>query len=227
MATVNVTPTADARMNSGVPDGNYGLGNVVPISTSSSLIEMLDFSAIPAGSTIDAVTITRERTTAGQGDGGVGTTITYTAQRCSRTNWTEGTGTTAPENPATSGVTHSQFNAALGSPAGDWTAPGGDLTGTTWTFTSQTGTGTINLTEAVAGNAVEIVQTALDSHAGLASLIWNRGTAGTAQQWATKDHATSAFRPVWSVNYTEPAPGGGGGVSAVFRHARVSRVSRK
>lgn len=218
MSTTTYNPQ-DARLSASGPNLNYGALQVTGIVGAGTSVLVwripldspLSGDPIPAGAIIDSVTIgTMALTIGGQGDGGSGSTWTGTIRRLSRTNWVEGTDTGAT-NPATQGVTWNQFNAALGSPAGDWTSPGGDFTGEEWTFTCTTGTGAKTLTPTNAGDFVEIFQDSLDDHSGIVSIGIHRGTSGTGQQWGTKDNATAGNRPLITVEWHMPEGGGDAG----------------
>lgn len=219
MPTTTYNPQ-DARLVSASATLNFGAsvtsGTIVGLATSLlvwriPLDSPLSGDAIPAGAIIDSVTIqTTVVTLGGQGDGGAAAPATWTGtiRRLSRTNWVEGTDTGAV-NPATSGVTWNQFDASLGSPAGDWTSPGGDFTGKEWTFTRISGTPnpTQNLTPTNAGDFVEIFQGGLDDHAGIVSIGIYRATSGNGQQWGTKDNTTAGTRPLITVEWHLPEEG--------------------
>jgi hypothetical protein len=242
MATSTFSPTKDNRLNASGQNLNTGVATTVTISALATgrFIEEWDLNspltgdAIPAGATITSVSWFRRATTAGTGDGGAGTTITHTIQRISRTDWVEGTENNT-NDPALDGATWNNFNIALdltdpatwgGDPDdGEWLAQGGDYTGKTWEYTVETGAG--DKTIASTAGLVEMVQAALDDHAGLVSIMHYRGTAGTVQTWATKDNGTAAFRPVMTVEWSVDDAGETGEVGGrVARLGRLARIAR-
>jgi len=215
MPTTTYNPQ-DARLVASSATSNFGAsvtsGTIIGLATSLlvwriPLDSPLSGDAIPAGAIIDSVTInTTAITLGGQGDGGSGSTWTGTMRRLSRTNWVEGTDT-GTIVPATSGATWNQFDASLGSPAGDWTSAGGDFTGKEWTFACSTGTGAKTLAPTNAGDFVEIFQGGLDDHAGIVSIGIYRATSGSGQQWGTKDNTTAGNRPLITVEWHMPEEG--------------------
>jgi hypothetical protein len=212
MATSTFKPTKDNRILASAATLNTGIATVYQVQPGATSRVLMGFDlavpdtgdAIPAGATITSVSMFFRGTSAGQGDGGAAAPAPWTAtfQRLSRTNWTEGEN--VAEDPADDGSTWNQFDSSLVSPAGDWTTPGGDVTGKTWTFSVASGAGDKNITDA---DFIEIVQGGLDDHAGLVSLSLTRETAGTGQALATKDNATAAFHPVMTVEWELPAGG--------------------
>lgn len=231
MATTTYNPQ-DARLAAANPTLNYGAatstGAIGPAATSMLIWRIpldspLSGDAIPAGAIIDSVTIEPQAITiGGQGDGGAAAPAPWTGtmRRLSRTNWVEGTLNGSPD-PATEGATWNQFNAALGSPAGDWTSAGGDFTGKEWTFTCPSGTGAHTLTPTNAGDFVEIFQGGLDDHGGVVSIGIYRATSGTSQIWGTKDNATAGNRPLITVEWHMPEESGATGTGSSRNRDRL------
>ena len=180
-----------------------------------------DFSAIPAGSTINSVQLTLHVSRSASGSESYGLHVVTR-------NWGEGTSNSDGSvgggggAPATAGdATWTQ--SINGSSA--WSALGGDFNALASVTRSVVGTGSYAFTSA--GMAADVQQwlNSPGTNFGWA-LIGNEADATSAKRFDSRESATEAFRPVLVVNYT-PVPGPASaaamilGVSLFGRRRRV------
>ncbi len=210
--TVNLTPVADATLYqdaegdvaNGAGQSLYaGKTNQSSNSLRRALIKF-DFSSIPAGSTITAVSLKLRCSKVPTGAVG---TYPFTLTKVSAT-WGEGTsnasgdegaGTAATANSAT--WLHRFYSGTT------WTTAGGTTTGGTSATTSVTNVGNYNWSGAA---MVTDVQNWLNNPATNNGwmLKGNETTAKSARQFDSRTHPTTANRPVLTVTYTAPPASG-------------------
>lgn len=162
-----------------------------------------DLSAIPAGSTIDSVSLTLTVTQA------AGEDTTYTLHRVSQ-EWGEGASDTGPKDtdaggggaPATSGDAtwlHTYFFNSF------WTNPGGDFNPTPSAGAVVPAVGTVSFTSpAMAADVQAWLDNPSLNHGWL--LRNDESQTRRARRLASREHPTVQFRPRLSISYSPPAP---------------------
>jgi hypothetical protein len=158
-----------------------------------------DLSGIPAGSTINAATLTlhMSKTIAGA--------QSTTIHRLLR-NWGEGTSNAALEEgggaPATTNDAtwlHTFYSTQL------WSTPGGDFAAAASATTSVAGIGSYSWSGA--GVTADVQQWLPSPAANFGWLVrGNEASASTSKQFGSKENPTAAFRPTLTVDFTAPQP---------------------
>ena len=199
-----------ATLNQGAPDANgaTGASNYIGHSGTGAnaafrSLDAFDISAIPAGSTINSVTLTLY----GRGAAVAGASSTsYTIEL----HELIGAGTEA-------GVTwNNRFDAApagAGGADGPWTNAGGDFSPTVLSSLSAAPSGVaLNSAYLFSSSAafVAAAQSALDGSGTLYLLgiapVGEVASVETRFNFGSDDFATAALRPLLSIDYTAPVP---------------------
>lgn len=180
--TVNLSATDDSYVRSGQPNQNYGTDDVMNLNDDRDGLVRFDLSTIPAGSTITSATLTLTATSLG----GTNATKNYGVHRI-LTDWDEGTVTW--NDPGSTVGTH--FSASASDIVTVATAGPQE-----WDITSD----------------VQAYSLGTATNYGW-RVIWESNPQGSSRQadFATKEHATTAYHPVLTVEYTPPSGDGTGG----------------
>jgi hypothetical protein len=215
-AVVNLTPTADntlyavatadpaQQLSNGAGQRLY-VGAAGPNSTGIRRGAIrFDLSAVPAGSTITDVTLTLSmtRTISGAQD---------VALRRALMSWGEGTsnagaGGVGPGGgdgvPATPGDATWFFSSFA---TQQWATPGGDFASAASASTSVSNLGNYQWTGA--GLTADVQQWLNNPATNFGWILTgNEAAASTAKEFATKENANAAIRPVLAVNFNTPLP---------------------
>jgi hypothetical protein len=209
---VTIAPSKDATMYNDSPDRANALGPGLYLGRNSNgflrraLISFDIAAAVPAGSTITGVTMTLRSTRAH------GSAVNVEMHRLLG-DWGEafafvpdpgGNGTTAGPGDVT--WTERFFDQSM-----PWATPGGDFLAAT-TSSVTVGSSGSNYTWPSTTGFVGDVQSMLDNPA--ANFGWiltgNETASGTAKRFASREYGTVSSRPILTVTYTVPAPGGAG-----------------
>jgi uncharacterized repeat protein (TIGR01451 family) len=163
-----------------------------------------DLSAVPAGATINSVTLTLNMSMTVSGPSTV-------ALHRALLNWGEGTsnagtgGTGSGEGDgiaATTGDVTWFYNTF---PSSTWTTPGGDFVAASSASTSVGSVGQYQWSGA--GLIADVLQWVNNPGSNFGWIVTgNETTGGSAKQFDTKENANPANRPSLTVNYTPPVP---------------------
>ena len=206
---VTLTPANDATLFS--EDGTFanGSGEHVFLGTTSNFyprrsLLKFDLAAIPAGSTITAVslrlTLTRTRAF---------TTMPVTVRRLTadwnegRSNPTNAEGFGAPAIAGDATWTHRTYPTIL------WGTDGGDFAATPSATTIIPATTTGNHTWSGAGLVTDVQAWKNGTLSNFGWIMTGDETAnGTARRYASRSNASTSSRPQLTVTYTRPSPCG-------------------
>ncbi|MCA9298932.1 MAG: DNRLRE domain-containing protein, partial [Phycisphaerales bacterium] len=157
-----------------------------------------DLSAIPAGSTIDAVTLTlrMDRTIAGPAACSVHPVLQDWGEGTSDASGQEGGGASATPGDVT--WTHTFF------PGNFWTTPGGDYTAAASATTTVGGNGSYDWTSPAMAADVQGWLDAPATNFGWV-LIGDEVTLPSAKRFATRENPVASARPALRIDFTPPA----------------------
>lgn len=163
-----------------------------------------DISSIPAGSTIDSVTLRLfvNQTNSGTADVSLNRVLASWGEGASNSGATGG-GSGAPARANDATWLHRFSTDTL------WAAPGGDFLSTPAAITAVDNIGAYEWTSA---RMVADVQSWLDNPA--LNNGWlvrgDESASGTAKRFATREEAVESQRPLLTITYTVPTPGAAG-----------------
>ncbi|MEX2219946.1 MAG: DNRLRE domain-containing protein [Phycisphaerales bacterium] len=210
---VSIKPAQDNTLYEENPEFSNALGPGMFTGTISAgwhrrAMVMFDVAAfVPAGSTIDSVTLTVRCTRARGGSYPVGLhrLASSWGEGGSNAGDPGGGGTSATIGDAT--WSHRLF----GQPGELWTTPGGDFSLAPASSVNLGSTG--SYTWPSTAQFIAEVQAMLDNpgaNHGWA-IIGNEAASGTAKRLATREHSNAAYHPTLTIAYTPiPAPGPAG-----------------
>ena len=197
--TINLTPVKDTSIYSEFLNNSNALGELFSGVTRTNNIRRalikFNLSSIPAGASINSVTLTLAVTDVAPGAG----TQNYKIYKLTK-DWGEGTSTgTGIGGSATS--TDATWSYSM-FPSTNWASSGGDYSGTTLASLNISAIG--NYTFLSTSNFVSAAQSWLDTPATNFGLILIGDESGTqnARIFGSKDSTSPA--PILSVNYTAP-----------------------
>ena len=206
-----LTPVADAAIYSQDPGIANGSGTYLFTGTNAGAhfrrtLLRFDTSPIPAGSTIDSVTLTlfMNRTTSGPSDNSLHVLTNNWTEGASAPGGQEGGGTGALQDDVTWNYRSYIFAYPAASPA--WTTPGGDFV--------LAPSDTISVNAAGQPYTWASAQMALDVQAWTNTpannfgwiLIGNESTSVTTKRFISRGHTNPALHPALVVNFTPPTP---------------------
>jgi len=207
LAVLTLTPVADntlyesptGALSNGVGQHFYAGRTLEGSNSNRRGLMKFDVSAIPAGATIDSVTLTMNMSRSRNA-------TAYNIEiHNAQTAWGEGTSNAGPtEGNGAASTTgdatwvHTFFNSQ------NWTTPGGDFAATASATASVTGLGSYQWTGA--GLAADIQQWVNNGATNLGWVVTgDTTTGGSVKQFDTRENSTAANRPQLVINYT-PAP---------------------
>ena len=202
-ASVSLHPVADTTIQQAYPNNNFGDGTTLTVGgrrkggATRALLEF-DLSSVPAGSTINSVTLSLSVTQTPSG----GISSTFEVHKL-LDSWGEGSGSDHGGSLATAGS--ATWN-VRSSPGTAWTTAGGDIAQTISASASIIGTGVYSFS---GPDLVTDVQNWLNdptSNDGWLLKSGSESTATTIRRLGGRNDGT--FAPTLTINYTPvPEPG--------------------
>jgi spore coat protein A len=196
----------DASKSNGAGD-NFFAGHTNNGSKRRGLVAFNVAGSIPAGATINSVTLTlrMSRTQAGSASVSVHRLLQDWGEGTSDAGGQEGTGANATTNDATWLYRFYNTSNPPGSPA--WTTAGGSFNATASATTTVGGNGFYNWSSAAMAADVQAWLNTPGANFGWI-VIGTEAGVQTAKRFDSRDHNTVANRPVLSVNFTPSSPTG-------------------